>query len=819
LSKSLARLRARLAVIAVCAALAATLAVTGMPASGLSLISAGHQVPAPRFHAAGIVPIHVPGSARPTAAAKAAMRSGASSIAGSNPACSGCTPPLLYNGGPVMAGDTPTPGTATVTPVLWAPPGYGFASSYTQLLERYLSDVAAASGTAGVSGNSQTGNVFSVLDEYWQNLGGGNQYLSYSVTAASAITDTDAYPAQSLISGCVASSGYSACVDDSAIQTELSHLTASRGLQTDQSHLYLVLFPSGVDTCMSAGTSSAGDQCSDNVYCGYHDAFGNNSGSYILYADLPYPVSGCGSPRATEYPNGNPAADTEISVLSHETLESITDWAGNAWYDSGGSEIGDECAYVYGNLLGQTNGSGTGYNQVINGHYYYTQDEFSNGAYAAGQGDLTSAGGSVVIGCEQRDTAPSFSGGTPPTGTTGAPYSFDVGAQGLPTPTVSLASGSLPPGLALSGSGSVSGTPSQSGTWSATLSASNHVGSAATEALSITIDPGSSPSTVATTTTSTSTTTTTTTTLAPTTTTTTAPAVPPSSSTTTTLPASSATTVAPPTSSTTLPPPPAPVVSCPTGHSGETPSSATVSVASTDVNGCQGYWVADSTGRVEAFGAATFYGGLAGVHLEAPVISMTATADGRGYWLLAADGGVFTFGDARFEGSTGGIHLAAPIVSMAVDPATGGYWLVAQDGGIFSFNAPFYGSTGNLHLHKPVDGMAVAPGGNGYWLVASDGGVFTFTHDGFYGSLGTVQLSEPVVGMSSTSDGGGYTLVAADGGVFNFGDSPFYGSLGGHPPATPVVDLSATPGNLGYLLVDSSGQVFSFGNAQYFGSA
>ena len=256
---------------------------------------------------------------------------------------------------------------------------------------------------------------------------------------------------------------------------------------------------------------------------------------------------------------------------------------------------------------------------------------------------------------------------------------------------------------------------------------------------------------------------------------------------------------------------------------GSTPGprlGAATGIAAVRIEGCNGYFVVDSAGRVSAFGGASSHGDLNGHALRSPIIAIEATPDGEGYWLLGADGGVFTFGDARFFGSTGNLRLKAPVVGMAVTNDGRGYWIVARDGGVFTFGAArFYGSTGNLSLNAPVDGIAVAPGGAGYWLVASDGGVFTFTTDGFYGSLGGTHLAKPIVGMSGTSDGGGYTLVGADGGVFSFGDAPYYGSLGAHPPSSPVVDLSPVPANNGYYLVTSSGSVYAFGpGAHFYGS-
>ena len=78
-----------------------------------------------------------------------------------------------------------------------------------------------------------------------------------------------------------------------------------------------------------------------------------------------------------------------------------------------------------------------------------------------------------------------------------------------------------------------------------------------------------------------------------------------------------------------------------------------------------GYWLLASDGGIFAFGDAIFYGSTGGMHLNAPIVAMAPTPDGGGYWLVASDGGVFAFGDANFYGSTGSITLDRPIVGMA----------------------------------------------------------------------------------------------------------------------------------------------------------
>src|SRR5690242_4926842 len=53
----------------------------------------------------------------------------------------GASPPLTWHGGPVM------PGPTTLTPIYWEPPGYFNAGDYRNIINRYLGDVAAASGS------------------------------------------------------------------------------------------------------------------------------------------------------------------------------------------------------------------------------------------------------------------------------------------------------------------------------------------------------------------------------------------------------------------------------------------------------------------------------------------------------------------------------------------------------------------------------------------------------------------------------------------------------------------------------------------------
>ena len=151
------------------------------------------------------------------------------------------------------------------------------------------------------------------------------------------------------------------------------------------------------------------------------------------------------------------------------------------------------------------------------------------------------------------------------------------------------------------------------------------------------------------------------------------------------------------------------------------------------------------------------------MHLNQPIVGMTATRSGRGYWLIARDGGVFSFGDARFYGSTGAIHLNQPIVGGVATPSGHGYWFVAADGGVFSFgDARFHGSTGAAHLTHAIVGMATARDGRGYLLLAANGTVYKFGSAAFYGSADRACQSTPAVAIATSRLSSGYWIAFAN---------------------------------------------------------
>jgi len=108
--------------------------------------------------------------------------------------------------------------------------------------------------------------------------------------------------------------------------------------------------------------------------------------------------------------------------------------------------------------------------------------------------------GMITVSVTSSLIAPSFTAQTPPTSATvGTAYAYQFQVTGNPAPAYSLASGSLPGGLALNGTtGMLSGTPSVSGSFTFTVRASNGVGSpAVTGSITISVAGTSSALTLA----------------------------------------------------------------------------------------------------------------------------------------------------------------------------------------------------------------------------------------------------------------------------------------------------------------------------------
>jgi hypothetical protein len=249
---------------------------------------------------------------------------------------------LTYHGGPVMR-------TNATYAIYWLPAPYTMGTGYQSTIDQYLSDVASDSGL---------GNVYGVLTQYYDTTGP----IAQSSSFGGSFVDTTPFPA----SGC-RDRYTTVCLSDAQVQAEIEHVKSVKGWQSNATTLFFVFTPKDVGSCF-------GSSCAFSTYCAYHDHYGSGS-TVTLYANVPYAESvpsACGS---GESPNGNDA-DSTLNVASHEHREAINDEQGTAWYDQRGYEGSDKCAWNFGTALGGA--SGAQYNQVINRHHYYVQQEWSN---------------------------------------------------------------------------------------------------------------------------------------------------------------------------------------------------------------------------------------------------------------------------------------------------------------------------------------------------------------------------------------------------------------------------------------------------------
>ena len=279
---------------------------------------------------------------------------------------------MTYHGGWVMR-------TNTTYAIYWVPPGSTCGSAdpdcsgYEQAINGYLKDVAAASGSDS--------NVHSVDTEYSDTTGP----IAYQSTFGGWAVAHSAFPTYNPSSSCIDGTD-PVCLTDQQIQTEIQNVITSTGWPDGQSSLFVFMTPDAVGEC----TTYNDNDCVSNTHCADHGGFTGSNSQPVIYAFEPFAATnGCAGIPLNPSPNGD-AADPTVNLISHEMNEAITDPWGDGWYagaTQAGGEVADLCAWNFGNPLG-TAPNGQAYNEVINGHYYYLQQEWSNNRSQCVQRDV-----------------------------------------------------------------------------------------------------------------------------------------------------------------------------------------------------------------------------------------------------------------------------------------------------------------------------------------------------------------------------------------------------------------------------------------------
>lgn len=266
---------------------------------------------------------------------------------------------LRYEGGPVLRANR-------THAIFWEPAGSGlrFDPGYRPLVDSFLANVAAAS--------HRTSNVFANTGQYTDGRG---HPAAYSSRFAGAVLDTDRLPASGCVEPPVTGPGWTVCLTDSQLQSELERVVRTQGLPTGPHDVYFLLTPRGFGSCLSTTpTSGCALGGSENGYCGYHSSTPNG---LLRYAVIPFNAVYGHCQSNNPRPNHS-TADPALSTVSHELSETITDPYGDAWMTGAGYEMADLCATDYGAPLGGSKSDA--YNEIIGTGHYWLQEEWSNAA-------------------------------------------------------------------------------------------------------------------------------------------------------------------------------------------------------------------------------------------------------------------------------------------------------------------------------------------------------------------------------------------------------------------------------------------------------
>ena len=244
---------------------------------------------------------------------------------------------LSYNGGPIMHNPT-------VYLVWWEPSGFSFDGG-TDTYSVAAGDASYEHVLTGFFLNSTGSGYDQVVEQYTMT---GGSHAGGTITLGREFKDTSPFPC----GVCDASNPLS----DTDLQNEVHKIATTYGTPENTNTEYFLFTPLGVQECSAAaGGCSAGDY-TNPAFCAFHGDFsdGGNDAVYAYMWDTGSNPNDCQGWNDTVYPytpSGDSFADEEVSIVSHEFAESMTDpdiGVNNiAWYNNQYGEIGDMCAYVY----------------------------------------------------------------------------------------------------------------------------------------------------------------------------------------------------------------------------------------------------------------------------------------------------------------------------------------------------------------------------------------------------------------------------------------------------------------------------------------
>ncbi|MGH9125538.1 MAG: Ig-like domain repeat protein [Acidimicrobiales bacterium] len=259
----------------------------------------------------------------------------------------------------LIMGSGPSIISPTIYNVFWLPSALHYESaasaasdtSYENLLNRWAGDLG---GT----------DYYNIVTQY----PGSNGTPMNSVSFGGSWVDTTAYPH----TGTQANP-----LSDADIQGEATAAAGHFSVTPNLNRIFLVYTAFNIFECQTSTSDCNFFKMGHaNAYCAYHFDFGSDPTVYAFMGNdaMSGDPGGCSNGVA---PNGDAAADAEISSATHEFIESVTDPEINNWLSSvatGQQEIGDLCN----RNDGPHNVLAPGADVYLHGHPYDVQQQWSN---------------------------------------------------------------------------------------------------------------------------------------------------------------------------------------------------------------------------------------------------------------------------------------------------------------------------------------------------------------------------------------------------------------------------------------------------------
>jgi serine protease len=243
------------------------------------------------------------------------------------------------------------------------------------------------------------------------------------------------------------------------------------------------------------GTEPNGFNTPSGQFCAWHDYTGDTSlgsvsqpNGMLAFTNMPY-VTDAGASCGENFVNAGSAGtlDGVTIVGGHEYTETITDqFPAGGWTDSGGSEIGDKCAWI-------SSGQGAAQNITLATGSFAIQSMWGNDFNGGSGGCEVSH--SIFSSNTVAVTSPGNQTSTEGT----AISSLQIGATDSASgQTLSFNATGLPAGLSISPSGVISGTPTAAVlNQSVTVTATDTTGAAGSASFTWTVNaPGGNTVTV-----------------------------------------------------------------------------------------------------------------------------------------------------------------------------------------------------------------------------------------------------------------------------------------------------------------------------------